>query len=125
VQMMFATASSVVSHIREGRVRPLAVTTLRRSLVAPDIPTMDELGLRNFDATTWHGLVAPARTPREVIEVLHRALAAALADAAVAKSLGDLGVDVIDGTPEEFAAYIRSETPKWTAIVKASGATLE
>jgi tripartite-type tricarboxylate transporter receptor subunit TctC len=125
VQMMFATASSVVSHIREGRVRPLAVTTLRRSPVAPDIPTMDELGLRNFDATTWHGLVAPARTPREVIEVLHRALAAALADAAVAKSLGDLGVDVIGGTPEEFAAYIRSEIPKWTAIVKASGATLE
>jgi tripartite-type tricarboxylate transporter receptor subunit TctC len=125
VQMMFATASSVVSHIREGRVRPLAVTTLRRSPVAPDIPTMDELGLRNFDATTWHGLVAPARTPREVIEVLHRALAAALADAAVAKSLGDLGVDVIGGTPAEFAAYIRSEIPKWTAIVKASGATLE
>jgi tripartite-type tricarboxylate transporter receptor subunit TctC len=125
VQMMFATASSVVSHIREGRVRPLAATTLRRSPVAPDIPTMDELGLRNFDATTWHGLVAPARTPREVIEVLHRALAVALADAAVAKSLGDLGVDVIGGTPEEFAAYIRSEIPKWTAIVKASGATLE
>ena len=125
VQMMFATASSVMSHIRQGSVRPLAVTTLRRSAVAPDLPTLDELGLKGFDATTWHGLVAPARTPPEVIELLHRALAAALADAAVAKSLRDLGVDIMGGTPDQFGAYIRSEIPKWSAIVKASGAKLE
>ncbi|TMJ22807.1 MAG: tripartite tricarboxylate transporter substrate binding protein [Alphaproteobacteria bacterium] len=125
VQMMFATASSVVAHIKEGKVRPLAVTTLKRSAVLPDIATMDELGIRNFDATTWHGLVAPARTPAEVIATLHRAVAATLADAAVKKSLGDLGVDIIGGTPEEFAAYIRSEIPKWTAIVKSSGAKLD
>ena len=125
VQMMFATASSVMSHIREGSVRPLAVTTLRRSAVAPDLPTLDELGLKGFDATTWHGLVAPARTPPEVIELLHRALAAALADAAVAKSLRDLGVDIMGGTPDQFRAYLRSEIPKWSAIVKASGAKLE
>ena len=125
VQMMFATASSVMSHIREGSVRPLAVTTLRRSAVAPDLPTLDELGLKGFDATTWHGLVAPARTPPEVIELLHRALAAALVDAAVAKSLRDLGVDIMGGTPDQFRAYLRSEIPKWSAIVKASGAKLE
>ena len=125
VQMMFATASSVMSHIREGSVRPLAVTTLRRSAVAPDLPTLDELGLKGFDATTWHGLVAPARTPPEAIELLHRALAAALVDAAVAKSLRDLGVDIMGGTPDQFRAYLRSEIPKWSAIVKASGAKLE
>jgi tripartite-type tricarboxylate transporter receptor subunit TctC len=125
VQMMFATASSVVPHIKDGKVRPLAVTTLKRSSVLPDIPTIDELGIRNFDATTWHGLVAPSRTPGAVIETLHRALAATLDDAAVKKSLGDLGVDIIGGSPEDFAAYIRSEIPKWTAIVKASGATLD
>ena len=125
VQMMFATASSVMSHIRQGSVRPLAVTTLRRSAVAPDLPTLDELGLKGFDATTWHGLVAPARTPPEVIELLHRALAAALVDAAVAKSLRDLGVDIMGGTPDQFRAYLRSEIPKWSAIVKASGAKLE
>ena len=125
VQMMFATASSVMSHIREGSVRPLAVTTLRRSAVAPDLPTLDELGLKGFDATTWHGLVAPARTPPEVIELLHRALAAALVDAAVAKSLRDLGVDIMGGTPDQFGAYIRSEIPKWSAMVKTSGAKLE
>jgi len=109
----------------KGKVRPLAVTTLKRSAVLPDIPTIDELGIRNFDATTWHGLVAPARTPGEVIATLHRALAATLADAALKKSLSDLGIDIIGGTPEEFAAYIRSEIPKWTAIVKASGAKLD
>jgi tripartite-type tricarboxylate transporter receptor subunit TctC len=125
VQMMFATASSVVPHIKEGKVRPLAVTTLKRSSVLPDIPTMDELGIRNFDATTWHGLVAPARTPGEAIGILHRALTATLDDAVVKKSLGDLGIDIIGGSPQEFARYIRSEIPKWTAIVKASGAKLD
>jgi tripartite-type tricarboxylate transporter receptor subunit TctC len=125
VQMMFATASSVVPHIQSGKVRPLAVTTLKRSSVFPDLPTIDELGLKGFDATTWHGLVAPARTPQEIIVTLNRALASTLADPAVKQSLADLGVEIIGGTPEEFAAYIRSEIPKWTAIVKASGAKLE
>ena len=125
VQMMFATASSVVPHIHSGKVRPIAVTTLRRSAVLPDIPTIGELGLKGFDATSWHGLVAPARTPREIVVTLNRALAATLDDREVKKSLADLGVDIIGGTPEEFAAYIRSEIPKWTAIVKASGAKLD
>ena len=125
VQMMFATASSVVPHIRDGTVRALAVASLKRTAVLPDIPTIDELGIKNFDATTWHGLVVPAHTPKEVIATLNRALAGALADPAVKTSLADLGVDIIGGTPDEFAAYIKSEIPKWTAIIKASGAKLE
>src|SRR5215468_529431 len=125
VQMMFATASSVVPHIRDGQVRALAVASLKRTAVLPDIPTIDELGIKNFDATTWHGLVVPAHTPKEVIATLNRALAGALADSAVRKSLGDLGVDIVGNTPEEFNAYIKAEIPKWTAIVKASGATLD
>jgi len=125
VEMMFATASSVVPHIREGKVRALAVTTLTRSSVLPDIPTMDELGIKNFDATTWHGLVAPARTPGEVIALLHRTLVATLHDDVVKKSLADLGIDIIASSPEEFARYIRSEIPKWTAVVKAAGAKLD
>src|SRR5438128_8254366 len=103
--MMFATASSVVPHIRDGKVRPLAVASLKRTAVLPDIATIDELGIKNFDATTWHGLVAPAHTPKEVIATLNRALA----DAGVKRSLADLGVDIIGGTPEEFAGYIKSE----------------
>jgi len=125
VQMMFATAASVVPQIKDGKVRALAVTTLKRTAVLPELATVDELGLKGFDATTWHGLVAPAKTPKEIVAALHRATVATLADAAVKKSLGDLGVDIVGSTPEEFAAYIKSEIPKWTAIVKASGATLE
>ena len=83
VQMMFATAASVVPHIQSGQVRALAVTTLKRTAVLPDLPTVDELGLKGFDATTWHGLVAPSKTPKEVVATLHRATVAALDDAAV------------------------------------------
>src|SRR6266702_569960 len=119
VQMMFATASSVVPHIKDGKVRALAVASLKRTTVLPDIPTIDELGIKNFDATTWHGLVAPAQTAKEIIATLNRALATTLTDPTVKTSLGDLGVDIIGGTPEEFAAYIKSEIPKWTAIIKA------
>jgi tripartite-type tricarboxylate transporter receptor subunit TctC len=125
VQMMFATAASVVQLIHDGQVRALAVTTLKRTTVLPDLATVDELGIKGFDATTWHGLVAPSKTPKDVLATLHRATAAALADAGVKKQLADLGVDIIGGTPEEFAAYIKSEIPKWTAIVKASGAKLD
>src|SRR3989442_196744 len=103
VQMMFATASSVVPPIRESKVRPLAVTTLERTAVMPDIPTIDELGIKNFDATTWHGLVAPAHTPKDVIVTLNRALAAALDDPDVKTSLAALGVDVIGATPGGIA----------------------
>ncbi len=125
VQIMFATAASVVPHIQSGKVRALAVTPIRRTAVFPELATIDELGLKGFDATTWHGLVAPSKTPRDIVGRLHRASVEALNDPAVRKSLIELGVDVIGGTPEEFAAYIKAEIPKWTAIVRASGARLD
>ncbi len=112
VQMMFATASSVVTHIQDGKVRALAVTTLKRTALLPDLPTIDELGLKGFDATTWHGLVAPAKTPPEVVKTLNRALLATLADPAVRKSLDGLGVDIAGGSPDDFAAYIRAGNPE-------------
>jgi len=125
VQMMFATAASVVGHVHDGLVRPLAVTTPTRTAVLPDIPTVAESGLAGFDATTWHGLVAPAGTPQEVIDTLHRASVAALNDPAVRKALGELGVDIVGSSPAEFSAYIRSEIPKWRAVVQAAGARLD
>jgi tripartite-type tricarboxylate transporter receptor subunit TctC len=125
VQMMFATAASVVSLIRDGKVRPLAVSTPKRSAVLPDIPTVAELGIPGFDATTWHGLVAPAGVSKEVIGTLHFGVVTALNDPAVRKSLLDLGVDIVGSTPQEFDAYIKAEIPKWSAVVKASGARLE
>lgn len=125
VQVMFATAASVVGHIRSGLVRPLAVTTLTRTAVLPEIPTVAELGLPGFNATTWHGLVAPAGTPKDVIEALHRATVTALADARVRQQLGELGVDIAGSSPEEFSAYMKSEIPKWRAVVAAAGAKLD
>ena len=125
VQMMFATAASVVGHVKDGLVRPLAVTTLKRTAVLPDIPTVAELGIAGFDATTWHGLVAPAGTPKDVIDALYHATATALNDPDTRKALGDLGVDIVGSSPKEFAAYIKAEIPKWSAVVKAAGARLD
>src|SRR5262245_31261634 len=125
VQMMFATSASVIGHIKSGALRPLAVTTLKRTPLLPDVATVDELGIAGFDAATWHGLVAPAATPNDVIETLHRATVAALHDPAVRKALGELGVDLAGSSPAEFAAYIEAEIPKWRAVVQAAGARLD
>ncbi len=125
VQVMFATSASVVGFLRAGTLRPLAVTTVKRFSLMPELPTVAELGLPGFDATTWHGLVAPAGTPRSVIDTLNRATVQALMDADTLRQLHDLGVEVGSSTPEEFAAYIKSEIPKWAAVVKASGAQVE
>jgi tripartite-type tricarboxylate transporter receptor subunit TctC len=125
VQVMFATSASVVGFLKAGTLRPLAVTTLKRFSLMPEIPTVAELGLPGFDATTWHGLVAPAGTPKETIATLNRAMVKALADDETIRQLHDLGVEVGSSTPEAFAAYIKSEIPKWAAVVKSSGAQID
>jgi tripartite-type tricarboxylate transporter receptor subunit TctC len=125
VQVMFATSASVVGFLKAGTLRPLAVTTLKRFSLMPELPTVAELGLPGFDATTWHGLVAPAGTPRDAIATLNRATVQALRDPDTLRQLHDLGVEVNSSTPDEFAAYIKSEVPKWAAVVKASGAQVE
>ncbi|MFZ3360717.1 MAG: tripartite tricarboxylate transporter substrate binding protein [Xanthobacteraceae bacterium] len=124
-QMMFATTSGVMGFLKNGQVRALAVTTLKRTPALPDIPTMDEAGLPGFEATTWHGLVAPAGTPSAVIAALNRAIAETLQDADVQHKLSGLGIDIAPDTPEQFAAYIKAEIPKWAAVIKTSGAKME
>src|SRR5580700_8737935 len=124
-QMMFATTSGAMGFLKGGQLRALAVTTLERTAVLPDVPTMDEAGIPGFEATTWHGLVAPAGTPRDVVETLHRAIVATLKDPGVRQKLAALGIDIVGGTPDEFTAYIGAEIPKWAAIIKASGAKME
>jgi tripartite-type tricarboxylate transporter receptor subunit TctC len=124
-QMMFATTSGVMGFLKNGQVRALAVTTLKRTAALPDIPTMDEAGLPGFEAMTWHGLVAPAGTPPAIIDTLHRAVVETLKDASVQQKLAALGVDVAPDSPDEFAAYIKAEIPKWAAVIKASGAKVE
>jgi tripartite-type tricarboxylate transporter receptor subunit TctC len=124
VDMMFATAASVTGFIKAGSVRALAVTTAKRIPAFPDLPTIDELGLKGFEATTWHGLVAPTGTPPDIIAKLNAATVQALKDPEVRNHLQQLGVEIVGSTPQEFAAYIKSETPKWTAVVQGLGAKL-
>ncbi len=125
VPMAFNPPSPLIPHIQSGSIRPIAITTLTRTAALPDIPTIAELGFPGFEATTWHGLVAPAGTPKEIVATLHRAIKATVNDPASRKQLTELGVDLVDRTSEEFRAYIKSEIPKWAAIVKASGAKVE
>jgi tripartite-type tricarboxylate transporter receptor subunit TctC len=125
VPMAYNPPPPLIPHLQSGTIRALAITTLKRTAALPDVPTIAELGFPGFEATTWHGIVAPAGTPKDVVATLHRAAAAALNDAEVRKALSDLGVDIVANTPEEFRAYIASEIPKWATIVKASGAKVD
>ncbi len=122
LQMIFATVITAVPQVRSGRIRALAVTTARRSAVMPELPTMDEAGLRGFEVNNWYGLVAPAKTPPEVIRTLNREVVAALGQPDVRDVMQKQGLDPAPSTPEEFGAYIRSEIAKWRKVVQASGA---
>ena len=125
VPMAFNPPSPLLQHIQSGAIRPVAITTLKRTAVLPEIPTIAESGFPGFEATTWHALVAPAGTPKEVIAALHAATAATVNDPAVRKALTDLGVDVVGGTPAELRAYLKSEIPKWAEVVRTSGAKVD
>jgi tripartite-type tricarboxylate transporter receptor subunit TctC len=125
VQTMFTTAASVAGVIRAGRVRALAVTTLQRAATLPEVPTMDELGIKGFDAGIWHGLVAPAGTPKDYIDTLNFTTVEALKDPATRRALQRLGVNAAGSTPKEFADYIESETAKWAAVIRTSGAYVD
>ena len=126
VQMMFATAASVVPHIQDGKVRALAVATLKRTAVFPEHPDRRRARPQGFRC---HHLARPGRRRRARRRTSSRRSTARpwrrWTIPPCKKSLGDLGVDIVGGTPEEFAAYIKAEIPKWTAIVKASGAKLD
>lgn len=125
VPMAYNPPSPLLPHIQSGAIRPIAITTLKRTAVLPEVPTIAESGFPGFEATTWHALVAPAGTPKDVIAALHQATAATVTDPGVRKALTDLGVDVVGGTPEELRAYLKSEIPKWAQLVKASGAKVD
>jgi tripartite-type tricarboxylate transporter receptor subunit TctC len=121
VDMMFATASSVLDHIRAGTVRALAVTSARRSPRLPDVATMAELGIDGFDVTSWHGLVAPAGTDATIVARLHRAIVEALRDEGVQKTFAALAIDAAGNSPSEFRAHIAAEIPQWARLMRESG----
>ena len=107
VQFMFATAASVIPHVKSGRLRALAVSTPARSATLPDLPTISETAIKGFDATTWHGVVVPARTPPAVIARINRDINAVLQTPELKEKLAALGIEARGGTPEEFSAYLK------------------
>ena len=122
VQVMVSGMSSVMPHIKAGRLRALAVTGAQRSPAVPDIPTIAESGFPKFEATAWYGVLVPARTPKAIVTRLHDEIVRALKMPDVKERLESVGFEIVGSTPEAFGAYIKSEIVKWAPVVKASGA---
>jgi tripartite-type tricarboxylate transporter receptor subunit TctC len=125
IQLIFATAASAVGPIKSGKINALAVTTLKRSALVPDLPTVAETGLKGFEANNWYGIVVPAKTPRAIVMQLNKAATTALLTPDIKELLFKQGLDVAPESPEAFGAYIKSETVKWAKVVKASGLKAE
>ena len=120
VTMMFGS-TAILPMVREGKLRALAVTSLRRSSATPELPTIAESGYPGFEFTNWSGLLAPAKTPAMIVGKLHLETVKTLALPDVRAKLADLGLEAIGNSPDEFAAVIKSEIPKWAKVLKESG----
>jgi tripartite-type tricarboxylate transporter receptor subunit TctC len=121
VTMMFSPIPVVLPLVRDGKLRAVAVTSLRRSSAVAELPTIAESGYPGFEATNWYALVAPAGTPAATVHRLYLETAKALQLAEVRDKLGGLGIDVLGNSPEEFAAAIKAETPMWAKVLKDAG----
>ena len=117
----FPSVPTAISYIKAGRLRALGVTTVKRTQALPDVPSIEEAGLAGYEATQWFGVLAPAATPRAIIERLYQEVSRALRAPEVKERLNAEGAEVVASTPEEFAGYIKSETEKWTRVIKAAG----
>ena len=122
IAVMFDNMPSAIQHVRSGKLRPIAVTTAKRSPELPDVPTIAEAGVPGYEATSWFGLWAVAGTPAPILTKLQTALTKVLKDPAVAKKIADQGGEVVIETPAQFDAFIKSEAAKWGKVVKESGA---
>jgi tripartite-type tricarboxylate transporter receptor subunit TctC len=125
VSLMFDQILTALPHVQSGRLRALAVTTEKRSQAAPQIPTISEAALPGYAVTTWHGLLAPAGTAREIVNRLSTETAKALQSAEVRDRFAAQGVEPVSSTPEQFAAMMKSELEKWRKVIAVSGAKLE
>ena len=124
-QLMFVTIPDVISHIQAGSLRPIGITSKERSRSLPDVVPMAEQGWPDFDVRGWFGVVAPAGTPKAIVDKYNATIKAMLAREDTQARLLTMGLDSLTSTPEEFAAFIKSEVAKWAPVVKASGAKVE
>jgi len=124
-QFMIDTINTVLPYVRDNRLRGLAVTSAKRSPLLPDLPTLAEAGISGFEAAAWQGIVVPTGTPNEIVQKLNAEVNKALAHPDIRSRLAAQGADILGGTPAEYAAYLRSEMPRWAKAVKDSGAKAE
>ena len=125
VGLYFTTVPAAVPLVKGGRVRALGVTSTTRSALMPDVAPIAEAGLKGYETGTWHGILAPAATPKDVVAKLNAEIVRILAQPDVREKLVGQGLDPVGGTPEQFAAYLKSEIAKWAKVVKAAGAKAE
>ena len=125
IPIMFGNLPVALPHVRSGKVLALATTTAKRSPLAPEIPTMSEGGIKDFEMATWYGMLAPAGTPPELVAKIQRDAARVLTDAATRERLTNMGVDLVLNTPDEFKAYLASEIARYTQIIKSAGLKAE
>jgi tripartite-type tricarboxylate transporter receptor subunit TctC len=121
IQMALASIVSAQPYVRSGRMRAIAVTGPKRSKIAPDVPTVAESGVKGYAVTNWYGLLAPAKTPRPIIERLHKEVVAALDQPEVARRFAADGAEPVSSTPREFAAHIKAEGVTWAKVIKEAG----
>ena len=122
VDVMFSPASTVIPHVKSGRLRALAVTTVARLPSLPELPTVAESGLKGYETITWFGFVVPAKTPPAIVTRLNTEIVKALSLLDVRSQFEIQGIEIIGGTPERFADYIREEIAKWARVIRLSGA---
>jgi len=125
IDTLFAIVSTALPQIESGKVRALAVTSKRRSALLPNVPTLHEAGLADFEAVTWFGFAVRSSTPKDVINKLNREVGKVLAVPDVQQKLAQQGIDIGGGTPEQFGAYMKDEFAKWGAVVKETGMTAD
>jgi tripartite-type tricarboxylate transporter receptor subunit TctC len=118
ITMSFANITNAMTLVREGKLRALAITSIKRSALAPDLPTMAESGFPGFEAVPWFGLLAPAGTPNEVIDKVHDETVKVMALPEIRKKFDELGLESVGNTPAQFAAVIKKETPEWAKVIK-------
>ena len=125
IQVMYPTLTSVMPHVKAGKMRALAVTTRNRSPLAPDLPTVIESGVPGYETTQWNGILAPAGTPAAIVTRLNGALVRIGQSPDVRERLSALGVDPTPSTPDDFSRFVAAEIIKWGKVIKASGAKVE